>query len=247
MHMKRLLIVSDDVHTRAWAAQALGSLDLSSAESPLGEMQKRLMDGEFDLVVVDGGRSPEVLAQVVEHAASGGLDLKLLVVLESEALTGLRLPVRVPSDFFVRGGSADELAARVRTLLWPGEEVIKQELVRVDNLTLNLATYQAYLEGDRLHLPRVRALRLPGDPSRSDLLPRSASAPGVGKRLLRWFENRGRTRPSHSIEDRRRALSAPRNRAQRRLSLERLADDGFSALAGESCQSSGDPKVPTNR
>jgi len=147
MHMKRLLIVSDDVHTRAWAAQALGSLDLSSAESPLGEMQKRLMDGEFDLVVVDGGRSPEVLAQVVEHAASGGLDLKLLVVLEAEALTALRLPVRVPSDFFVRGGSADELAARVRTLLWPGEEVIKQELVRVDNLTLNLATYQAYLEG----------------------------------------------------------------------------------------------------
>jgi len=147
MHMKRLLIVSDDVHTRAWAAQALSTLDLSSAESPLGEMQKRLMDGEFDLVVVDGGRSPEVLAQVVEHAASGGLDLKLLVVLESEALTGLRLPVRVPSDFFVRGGSADELAARVRTLLWPGEEVIKQELVRVDNLTLNLATYQAYLEG----------------------------------------------------------------------------------------------------
>jgi DNA-binding response OmpR family regulator len=147
MHMKRVLIVSDDVHTRAWAAQALGALDLSSAESPLGEMQKRLLDGEFDLVVVDGGRSPEVLAQVVEHAASGGLDLKLLVVLEAEALAALRLPVRVPSDFFVRGGSADELAARVRTLLWPGEEVIKQELVRVDNLTLNLATYQAYLEG----------------------------------------------------------------------------------------------------
>lgn len=147
MHMKRLLIVSDDVHTRAWAAQALAGLDLSSAESPLGEMQKRLMDGEFEMVVIDGGRSPEVLAQVVEHAASGGLDLKLLVVVESEALAALRLPVRVPSDFFVRGGSADELAARARTLLWPGEEVIKQELVRVGNLTLNLATYQAYLEG----------------------------------------------------------------------------------------------------
>ncbi|MBE0476396.1 MAG: response regulator transcription factor [Coriobacteriia bacterium] len=48
-------------------------------------------------------------------------------------------------DFMVRGGSSDELAARVRALMWPGEEATDQELVRVDELTLNLATYQAYL------------------------------------------------------------------------------------------------------
>ena len=147
MHMKRVLIVSDDIHTRAWFTQSLAELDVSSAESSRGDMQRRLLEGEFDLVVVDGGRSPEVLAQVVEHAASGGLDLKLLVVVEAEGLLALRLPVRVPSDFFVRGGSAEELGARVRVLLWPGEEVIRQELVRIDNLTLNLATYQAYLDG----------------------------------------------------------------------------------------------------
>ncbi|HSK48456.1 MAG TPA: response regulator transcription factor [Coriobacteriia bacterium] len=147
MHMKRVLIVSDDIHTRAWFTQSLAELDVSSAESSLGDMQRRLLEGECDLVVVDGGRSPEVLAQVVEHAASGGLDLKLLVVVEAEGLLALRLPVRVPSDFFVRGGSAEELGARVRVLLWPGEEVIRQELVRIDNLTLNLATYQAYLDG----------------------------------------------------------------------------------------------------
>ena len=147
MHMKRVLIASDDVHTRAWVAQALGPLDLSSAELPLGEMQKRLLDGVFDLVVVDGGRSPEALAQVVEHAASSGIDLKLLVIVEPEGLEALRLPVRVPSDFLVRGATATELATRVRSLLWPGEEVIKQELVRLEDLTINLATYQAYLAG----------------------------------------------------------------------------------------------------
>ncbi len=147
MHMKQVLIVSDDAHSRAWVGQALGSLDVRFSECSMGDMQKRLLDGEVDLVVVDGGRSPEVLAQVVEHAASGGADLSMLVLVEPEGVHALRLPVRVVSDFMVRGGSSDELAVRVRTMLWPGEEVTRQELVRVDDLTLNLATYQAYLHG----------------------------------------------------------------------------------------------------
>jgi DNA-binding response OmpR family regulator len=147
MHMKRLLVVSDDLHTLAWVQQAVSGLDVSPSEAPLGDLQKRILDGTTDLVIVDGGRSPEVLAQVVEHGAASGADVRLLVVLEPEGLNSLRLPVRVPSDFFVRGGSAEELVARVRSLLWPGEEVTKQELMRVDDLTLNLATYQAYRDG----------------------------------------------------------------------------------------------------
>lgn len=148
MHMKRILIVSDDAHTRAWVAGSLQGLDVLTSECSLSEMQKQLLGGEVEMVALDGGRDPEVLAQVVEHAASAGVDLRLLVLVEAEALGALRLPVRLPSDFFVRGGSAEELAARVRSLLWPGEEVMRTELIRIDDLTLNLATYQAYIDGD---------------------------------------------------------------------------------------------------
>lgn len=147
MHMKSVLTAADDAHTRAWIAQALTSLDVQTSECPLGEMQKRLLGGDVDLVIFDGGRSPEALVQVVEHAAARGLDLRLLILVEPEGLHAFRLPVRVTSDFVVRGASTDELVARVRSLIWPGEEVTKQELVRVGQLTLNLATYQAYLEG----------------------------------------------------------------------------------------------------
>ena len=147
MHMKRVLIVSDDTHTRAWVSQAVSTLDVRARECAPGEMQKQLLDGEIGLVILDGGRSPDALGQLVEHAASGGVDLRLLVLIEPEALQALRLPVRVQSDFLVRGASSDELLVRVRTLLWPGEEVTKQELIRVDDLTLNLATYQANLHG----------------------------------------------------------------------------------------------------
>jgi DNA-binding response OmpR family regulator len=123
------------------------NLDVQATESLVSEMQKHLLDGEADLVVLDGGRSPDALGQLVEHAASGGADVRLLVLVEAEGLQVLRLPVRVPSDFLVRGASSDELAVRVRSLLWPGEEVTKQELIRIDDLTINLATYQAYQHG----------------------------------------------------------------------------------------------------
>jgi len=76
-----------------------------------------------------------------------GSDVRMLVIVDAEALVRMRLPVRFPADFVVRGASASELAARVRALLWPGEEVAADELVRIDDLTLNLATYQAQVRG----------------------------------------------------------------------------------------------------
>jgi len=148
MHMKHVLISSDDAHTRAWVSHALATLDVRVSECTTGELQKHIIDDEPALVALDGGRSPDALGQLVESAASGGADIALLVLVEPEGLISLRLPVRVPSDFLVRGASSDELGVRVRSLLWPGEEATKQELIRVDELTLNLATYQAYLHGE---------------------------------------------------------------------------------------------------
>jgi len=143
MHMKHVLIVTDDTHTRAWVTSALDALDVSVTESTLTELGPRLNAEEIDAVVLDGGRDPESLVQVVDHSADGGLHVKLLLLVEVEALAGLRMPTRLEADFMVRGSSSDELAARMRALLWPGEEAITQELVRVDDLTINLATYQA--------------------------------------------------------------------------------------------------------
>jgi DNA-binding response OmpR family regulator len=147
VHMRRALLVSDDVHTSAWIRQALSRLDLSMSETHARDLVTRLAEAELELIVVDGGRTPEPLAQTVENAAAEGLDVRLMMVIEPEALAGLRLPTRLKCDFFVRGGSSDELVARVRALIWPGEEATTQELVRVGDLTVNLATYQAYLHG----------------------------------------------------------------------------------------------------
>jgi len=148
VHMRRAVLVSDDVHTIAWIRQALSKLDLSLSETRTKDLVSRLTEADIDLVVIDGGRTPEPLAQAVENAAAEGLDVRLMLVIEPDALAGLRLPTRLRSDFFVRGGGSDELVARVRALMWPGEEATSQELVRVGDLTLNLATYQVHVGGE---------------------------------------------------------------------------------------------------
>jgi DNA-binding response OmpR family regulator len=147
MHMRRALLVSDDVHTAAWVRQALSKFDLSLTEAHSKDLVARLADSDVALVVIDAGRTPDPLAQRVENAVAEGIDLRLMLIVEAEALPGLRLPTRVKSDFFVRGGSSEELLARVRALVWPGEEASTQEIVRIGDLILNLATYQAQLAG----------------------------------------------------------------------------------------------------
>jgi DNA-binding response OmpR family regulator len=144
--MRRALLVSEDAHTLAWLRQALTPLDLTLTDERPAGLVERLTAGDCDVVVADGGRSPRELAQAVENAASPGDGVALLLLVEAEALDGLRMPARLPADFLVRGASSDELAARVRALAWPGEETTSQELVRVGGLVVNLATYQASLD-----------------------------------------------------------------------------------------------------
>ncbi|MBN1193103.1 MAG: response regulator transcription factor [Coriobacteriia bacterium] len=112
---------------------------------PVADLASRLPADPGDLVIADVGRSADEVVALAEEAAAAGCDIRLLLVADPDGIERLRMPVRLPADFAVRTASSAELAVRVRGLLWPGEESAAQEIVRVDDLTLNLATYQAYL------------------------------------------------------------------------------------------------------
>lgn len=147
VHMKRLLIASDDMHTSAWISSALDELDVTLSMCSVAQLSQTLLAEESAAVVVDAGRDPGAVVQALEKLTPGGLEIRLLLLVEAEALGGLRLPVRMPADFAVRGATSAELAARVRALMWPGEEPQDQDMVRADNLVVNLATYQATVDG----------------------------------------------------------------------------------------------------
>jgi DNA-binding response OmpR family regulator len=147
VHTRRVITVVDEPHTEAWLRDALGQLDVAHERLAFAEFAARVLTDPGDLLIVDAGRSAETAFAAAEEAVGAGSDVRMLVIVDAEALVRMRLPVRFPADFVVRGASASELAARVRALLWPGEEVAADELVRIDDLTLNLATYQAQVRG----------------------------------------------------------------------------------------------------
>ncbi len=76
----------------------------------------------------------------------------MLIIVDQQDLPDLRLPVQTKADFVVSDASDEECATRVRQLLWPGNEASSNDFISIDNLTVNLATYQVKVSGCPLDL-----------------------------------------------------------------------------------------------
>lgn len=109
------------------------------------EIQAIASRGDCDLIIMDS---------LPEHALKSGNDeqLHILFVIDPDDLETFRLPVQYLADFASTDASVAELKARIRNLLWPGEEVGRSDFVRYGALTLNLATYQVRIDGEPVDL-----------------------------------------------------------------------------------------------
>jgi DNA-binding response OmpR family regulator len=145
--MKHVLLACDDLHALAWVRDALGGIDAELVTVPLDAARSRLADGGLDGALLDAARSPETIIGMLERVAAEGVELRVLLLVDSEALPSLRLPVTFRCDFAVRTASPTELAARLRALVWPGEEAAPQDVIRIDALSINIATYQVAIAG----------------------------------------------------------------------------------------------------
>ncbi len=145
--MRRVLVASSDDHAVAWVRSALDGLDVGVVETRLEEFEVLAEAEDLDLMIIDAGSRPETAVATVERLAGHGVESCVLFIVEPTALSTLRLPVAMRSDFVVRGAQAAEVQARARGLLWPGQEVTPNEVLRVGDLTVNLATYQVTIAG----------------------------------------------------------------------------------------------------
>lgn len=107
---------------------------------------------DFDLLVLDadGVRPDRVDAMAKWLESRGGAPM--LLVVDEEDIAEMRLPSRVRSDFICSGAGDAELEVRARQLLGECEAVPVDEVLTVDNLTINLATYQVSLDGEPVDL-----------------------------------------------------------------------------------------------
>ena len=153
MHTRRALLVSDQTPRLAWLRRALSPLDLSLMECATKDLTARFVDARIDLIVADCDRFPAWLLQSIEKVAFEGRGVSTMFVIGPEEVSTQQLPSRFKCDFFVRGGTSSEFVSRVRSLVWPDEEVPVQEPVQEGDLKVDLATHQAYRGGELLDLP----------------------------------------------------------------------------------------------
>ena len=94
---------------------------------------------DFDLLVLDGdGVRPDRVDAMAKWLEQRG-GAPMLLVVDEENLGELHLPSQVRSDF-------------ICMLLGDTESVAVDEVLTVDNLTINLATYQVSLDGEPVDL-----------------------------------------------------------------------------------------------
>ena len=107
---------------------------------------------EFDLIILDAvGLDEDTLNAVDAYVAENGF-IPTLVLQDEDKLANLRMPAQGRNDFILASAGVAEFEMRCKLLLWPGEESAPADIVTVDNMTINLATYQVYIDEEPVDL-----------------------------------------------------------------------------------------------
>lgn len=149
MQRKKVIFIADSLDNAHKFQQVLSNLDVEVAAGSSVQLKKLLAQcPEHDLVIYEArGDALENIAQaealLVEENSPA-----MLVIANEEQLDELRLPIQVKADFVVHGASAAECTTRIRQLLFPGNETSTRDFIVIDNMTINLATYQVKVNGE---------------------------------------------------------------------------------------------------
>lgn len=153
MQRKSVIFIADSLDNAHKFQQVLSGFDVEVAAGSSVQFKKLLTTHpSHDLVIYEArgdalGNVAQAEAMLVEDGST-----PMLIIVNDEQLSEFRLPVQVKSDFVVHGASSAECAARIRQLLWPGNESSTSDFITVDNMTINLATYQVKVAGEPLDL-----------------------------------------------------------------------------------------------
>ena len=228
MHMKqRAHSLGRRAHARVGCAGAVEPLDVRVTECALGELQARLARRrDRTSSSSTAGASPRRSCRSSSTRPRGAATCGCSCIVEPEALRGAapaRARCRATSSCGARPPRSWRPACAA--LLWPGEEVSRagaRARRRPDAQPRDVPGVRSASEPiDFTYLEYALFAFLVTHPNRT-YSRESAAAPRVGDRLLRRLAHGRRARAAHPGEDRPRAVAPSRDRAQRRLPLERL-------------------------
>ena len=153
MQRKCVIFVADSLDNAHKFQAVLSDLDVDVAAGSSTQLKKLLAQHPgYDLVIYEARNDAlDNISQVEQLLVEDG-SASLLVIVDIDRLSEFRLPVQVKCDFVVHGASQNECSARIRQLLWPGNESSTSDYLSVDGMTINLATYQVKVNGEPLDL-----------------------------------------------------------------------------------------------
>lgn len=147
MHHKNILLVANTARHIERMRELKHALDVSILPSTPDTFTQAINSvHEFDLVIIDAEGLPQETFNAIDAYVSDNGFIPTLTIQEESKLASLHLPLQGRNDFILAGASKAEFEVRVALLLWPGEESAPSDIVTIDNMTINLATYQVYID-----------------------------------------------------------------------------------------------------
>ena len=143
MSEKNVLFMARTTRYYEFAQSLSSSLGVDvSAATPDSPTASR----DFDMLILDAdGIRNDRIEQISKWLDDRG-NIPMLVMVDDDSLTSLHLPSRSRCDFICSGASEAGLEVRARRLMGEEESFSVDDVVRIDNMTINLATYQVYLD-----------------------------------------------------------------------------------------------------
>ena len=142
MQRKQVIFIADSLDNAHKFQQVLAGFDVDVAAGSSLQFKNLLATHpSCDLVIYEAQSDALANVATVEAALAEEGSAAMLVVVD-----------QVKADFVMAGACADECAARIRQLLWPGNEASATDFITIDNMTINLATYQVKVAGEPLDL-----------------------------------------------------------------------------------------------
>lgn len=146
---KQAIFIADSLENAYRFQKVLSVLDVDvSAGSSL--QFRRLLAAKMncDLVIYEARADALSDVAAVERSLQEAGGIPLLVIADDAMLGQLKLPMLVRCDFVMPSASELECEVRVRQLLRSDADLDAADLLTVDSMTINLATYQVQVGGE---------------------------------------------------------------------------------------------------
>ena len=141
MSRKQAIFAADSIDAAQKFRRVLDRLDVAVKPTSIALLGRTMGEyPDYDLLIVDAHDVQNAIVEVGRNRPEEARGL--LLVVDPVDLAGFRLPAWARADFILRDACDEECEARVRLILWPGNEGSADDLVTYDDMTLNLATYQ---------------------------------------------------------------------------------------------------------